>query len=180
MKRIILLMLTLSLVACSDDQEHQDIKAWMATVGINKKANMPPLPEVKPYTPAAYSADLQPDPFKQGRLQPDAKLPLQGKGGGIQPDFDAREIRNNLLERYPLDSMRMVGYLVLNKQPIAVIQADQLVKQVKIGDYMGLDFGVVTKISERELTLKEMIQDSTGEWAERVNTLPLIMKDGAK
>jgi type IV pilus assembly protein PilP len=107
-------------------------------------------------------------------------LPLQGKGGGLQPDFDAREIRNNVLERYPLDSMRMVGYLVLNKQPIAVIQADQLVKQVKIGDYMGLDFGVVTKISERELTLKEMIQDSTGEWTERVNTLPLLMKDGAK
>ena len=100
--------------------------------------------------------------------------------GGLQPDFEAREVRNSILEKYPLESQRMIGYLNVNRQHIAVIQVDQAVKQVKIGDYIGLDFGVVTNITEKELTLRELIQDAAGDWSERTSSLYLQGKEASK
>jgi len=102
------------------------------------------------------------------------------QGGAFQPDFDARELRNSLLEKYPIESLRMIGFLNINKKPMAVIQVEDKVKQVKVGDYMGLDFGMVTQISDREVELRELIQDSAGDWSERKSTLYLQSKEGSK
>jgi type IV pilus assembly protein PilP len=55
----------------------------------------------------------------------------------------------------------------------------QLVKQVKVGEYIGFDFGLVTKITDQEVELQEQIQDSDGECSERVNTLQLQAKEGS-
>jgi type IV pilus assembly protein PilP len=74
----------------------------------------------------------------------------------------------------------MIGFLNINKKPMAVIQVEDKVKQVKVGDYMGLDFGMVTQISDREVELRELIQDSAGDWSERKSTLYLQSKEGSK
>jgi len=44
---------------------------------------------------------------------------------------------------------------------------------VRSGNYMGQNFGVITKISEGEITLRELIQDAGGDWAERESSLLL-------
>ena len=36
---------------------------------------------------------------------------------------------------------------------MAVIQVEDKVKQIKVGDYIGLDFGMVTQISDRDCLL---------------------------
>jgi type IV pilus assembly protein PilP len=41
---------------------------------------------------------------------------------------------------------------------------------------MGQNFGVVTSVNESEVVLKELIQDSSGEWVERTSTLQLQEK----
>ncbi len=89
-------------------------------------------------------------------------------------------MRNSIMEKYPLESMRMIGFMNINKQPMAAIQVDQLVKQVKVGDYIGLDFGVITKITEQEIEIREVVEDSSGDWSERMNTLQLQAKEGSK
>ena len=89
-------------------------------------------------------------------------------------------MRNSLLEKYPVESLQMIGYLNVNRQPIAAIQVDGKVKQVKVGDYVGLDFGMVTKITEHEVVLRELIQDSAGDWSERTSSLYLQGKEGSK
>ena len=38
---------------------------------------------------------------------------------------------------------------------------------------MGQNFGRITKISETEITLREVVQDAAGEWIERTSTLQL-------
>ncbi len=38
---------------------------------------------------------------------------------------------------------------------------------------MGQNFGVITQVTESEVTLKELIEDTNGDWVERVNTLQL-------
>jgi type IV pilus assembly protein PilP len=143
------------------------------------RANVAKLPEVKPYEPVPYDPQGLADPFKSSKIEPDTKNKA-GKGGEFQPDLEAREMRNSVLEKYPLESLKMIGYLNINQRPIAAIQVEDKVKQVKVGEYLGLDFGMVTKISEAEVKLRELIQDSAGDWSERESSLYLQGKEGSK
>ena len=177
--RLTVIVLCGMLGACSGG-DHEDLKQWMNENTKDLRGSIPRLPEVKPYEPVPYDVDGMLDPFKAAKIEPDAKGRGPGKGGGLQPDFEAREIRNSPLEKYALESLKMIGYLNLNGKPIAVIQADQNVRQVKVGEYMGLDFGMVTQITDREVTVREMVQDSAGDWMERTSSLYLQGKDGGK
>ncbi len=74
----------------------------------------------------------------------------------------------------------MIGQMVINKRPIAVIQYEEnKVKQVRVGEYIGLDFGMVTEISESEVKIRELIQDSAGDWSERQSSLYLQSSEGS-
>jgi type IV pilus assembly protein PilP len=46
--------------------------------------------------------------------------------------------------------------------------------RVKVGNYIGQNFGLITEISESTIKLKELVQDSGGDWTERVSTMTLI------
>jgi len=39
---------------------------------------------------------------------------------------------------------------------------------------MGQNFGVITGIDEAQINLKELVQDSGGEWVERSSSLQLV------
>jgi type IV pilus assembly protein PilP len=167
------------LSACGND--HEDLRQWMTENTKDMRGNIPKLPEVKPYEAVPYEVSALVDPFRPGKIEPESK---QRQGGGknspFQPDFEAREQRNSLLEKYPLESLKMIGYLNVNKIPMAVIQVEDKVKQIRVGEYIGLDFGMVTKITEAEVELRELIQDSAGEWSERKSSLYLQSKEGGK
>ena len=180
MKRLIIVTFCCALGACSGG-DHEDLKQWMAENTKDLRGSIPKLPEVKPYEPVPYDVEAMLDPFKANKIEPESKYKQgAGKGSAFQPDFEARELRNSLLERYPVESLKMIGYLNVNKQPIAVIQVDDKVKQVKVGEYVGLDFGMVTQISDSEIVLRELIQDSAGDWSERKSSLYLQGKEGSK
>ena len=180
MKRLILVALCGALGACSGG-DHEDIKRWMAENTKDMRGNIPKLPEVKPYEPVPYDVEALVEPFKASKIEPESKRGKgAGKGGAFEPDFEARELRNSLLEKYPIESLKMIGYLNVNRQPIGVIQVENRVKQVKVGEYIGLDFGMVTRITDREVQLRELIQDSAGDWTERKSSLYLQSKEGSK
>jgi type IV pilus assembly protein PilP len=50
---------------------------------------------------------------------------------------------------------------------------DTLLHQVRVGNYLGLNYGRVTKVLESEIALREIVQDAAGEWIERRTTLEL-------
>lgn len=180
MKHILLVALCGLVSACSGG-DHEDLKQWMADNTKDMRGHIPKLPEVKPYEPVPYGAEGALDPFKPSKIEPESKYKqLAGKGGAFQPDFEAREVRNSLLEKYPIESLKMIGYMNVNKRPMAVLQVEDKVKQVKVGDYIGLDFGMVTQISDTEVQLRELIQDSAGDWTERKSSLYLQSKEGSK
>ena len=81
--------------------------------------------------------------------------------------------RKEPLEAFPLDAMSLVGSIIKAGQPVALVKVDSLLYQVKLGNYLGLNFGKVTKISETEVGLREIVQDAVGEWIERAATLQL-------
>ena len=84
------------------------------------------------------------------------------------------------LEAYPLESLKYVGFMTKKKKTYALIQVDDALYQVRTGNYMGQDFGVITKINETEVLLKELVQDPVGDWTERDSSLQLQEQEGGK
>lgn len=178
MKRLLLLIVCGLLAACAES-DHADLQQWMVENSRGLRGKIASLPEVKAYEPVPYDVDGEVDPFRSTKIEPDSKYKMAGgKGGAFQPDFEARELRNSELEKYPLESLTMIGRLVINKRPIAVLKYQDKVKQVKVGEYIGLDFGMITEIGENELKLRELIQDAAGDWSERESSLHLQTMEG--
>jgi type IV pilus assembly protein PilP len=81
--------------------------------------------------------------------------------------------RREPLESYPLESLHMVGVLMQGATIHALISVNNALHQVKVGNYMGQNFGVVTSITEHEVVLRELVEDAYGDWVERTSTLTL-------
>ena len=154
---------------------NDDLKQRIADAGKDLRGKVEPLPEVKPYEPFTYNAfDLQ-DPFKPRKL---SALKGQGSGKGIQPDFNRHK---EALENYSLDALKMVGTLQQGKMMYAIIKTpDNSLYRVKVGNYMGQNFGIITQITEADLKLTEIVQDSGGDWVERPATISLSEQDQQK
>ncbi|QSI76772.1 pilus assembly protein PilP [Niveibacterium microcysteis] len=159
------LLIVLMLAGCSGD-EHSGVKQWMAESSRDLRGRVPPLPTIKTFPVVAYEAGALVDPFRPSKLE----AAKGGGGGGLRPDMNRRR---EPLESFPLESLRMVGTLTMKGRPLAIINADRTLYQVGVGNYMGQNFGVITQVTESEVTLKELIEDTNGDWVERVNTLQL-------
>jgi type IV pilus assembly protein PilP len=158
----------LALAGCGGES-HQDLRTWMSEQGKGARGRLDPLPQIKPYDPFAYNAFDLPDPFKPRKIEPT-------KGASkLAPDLARRK---EPLEAYPLESLSMVGTLERNKTIYALVRTpDRDVYQVRAGNYVGQNFGVVTGIGEGEVKLKELVQDGAGDWTERSSTLQLQQAD---
>jgi type IV pilus assembly protein PilP len=90
----------------------------------------------------------------------------------------ARELtrRKEALEAVPLDAMALVGTMVRDGQPVALVKSDRLLYQIRPGHHLGQNYGRVVRITETELTLREVVQDATGDWVERTVSLQLQEK----
>lgn len=170
--RWLLIVPVLMLSACAGD-EHEELRKWMEESSKDLKGKVPPLPQLKTFPVVAYDAGALPDPFKPAKLET-AKA---GGGGGIKPDLTRRR---EPLESYPLETLKMVGVLNMGGRPEAVISADKTLFRVRVGQYMGQNFGVVTKITDGDITLKELVEDTSGDWVERVTTLQLQEQEAKK
>ena len=130
---------------------------------------------MKPYEPVPYTAFDLPDPFGPAKIELAAKGTGPGTGGGLKPDLNRPK---EPLEAYPLESLRMVGTLErAASRPSGSCGRTPGCTASGSGNYMGQNFGVITKISEAEITLRELFQDAGGDWAERESTLLLQEAD---
>jgi len=158
-------LLAAALVAGCGGESHQDLRTWMADQGKGARGKLDPLPQIKPYDPFAYNAFDLPDPFKPRKIEPTKST------SKLSPDLARRK---EPLESYPLESLAMVGTLEKNKIVFALVRTpDREVYQIRAGNYVGQNFGVVTGIGENEVQLKELVQDGAGDWTERSSTLQL-------
>ena len=162
-----LFWLGIALLGGCSSSEHDDLRAWMSSAAKDSaKAKIPPVPQVAAYAPSRYQPEGTLDPFKTSKI-----LPESGKSGsGSRPDMNRQK---EDLEQYPLESLVFVGLLQRGKENHALVKVDSTLYKVKIGNYLGQDFGVVTQISDFEISLRELIQDAAGDWVERTSTLQL-------
>ena len=150
-----------------------ELRQWMETQRRETRATIAPLVPPKKFLPQPYEAATGVDPFSVQKLSVAVKQEASQPNSLLSAEMSRRR---EPLEAYPLDSMAMVGSLTRQTQRYALVKVDNLLYQVKGGDYLGQNFGRVTKISETDITLREVIQDAAGEWVERSSTLQLQEK----
>jgi type IV pilus assembly protein PilP len=160
----------LALVACGGEQ-YGDLKQELAQLTKDLRGKVDPLPQVKPYEPVPYKAFDEIDPFKPTRIDVVASGSAMAGASGLKPDMNRPK---EPLEAFPLESLRMVGTLSQDKQTFGLVRAGPNLFRVKKGNYLGLNFGVITAIDETEIKLKELVQDGGGDWIERVSSLQLV------
>lgn len=127
------------------------------------------LPEVRPITTFTYEPAERRDPFAlDQRLEEIAERPPPS---GPTPDPTRAKEE---LERYTLDSLRMVGTLERDAGRWALIMTrDRILHRVAVGNYLGQNHGLITRISADEIQLTEIIPDGQGGWRDRQAAIAL-------
>ena len=167
------LVLTALVMLASCSAEHDELRAWMEQQRREAKPSVPPLQPPKRFDPQPYLAAQAVDPYSSQKLTVALKQEARQPNSLLSAEMNRRK---EPLESYPLDSMNMVGSVNKQGQPFALLRVDNLLYQVKVGDYLGQNYGRITRIGETEITLREIVQDAAGEWIERPAALQLQEK----
>ncbi len=173
MRRAALLAAAVSLVlAGCGREEHGDLKQELAELTKDFRGQVPPLPQVKPYEPVPYTSEGQVDPFRPERIE--VAQAARGTSATAAKLLEQEKRVKEPLESFPLESITMLGTITQDKETFALVKAGPNLYRVKKGNYMGQNFGVITGIDESQISLKELVQDSGGEWVERSSSLQLV------
>jgi len=165
-------LLVFTLSACSSSSE-DELQQWMVSERNSIRPSVTPIPEPSRFDPQAYSGESLEEPFSSAKL---ASILRSGQSvtlstsSLIEPELNRRK---QPLEAFPLDVMSMVGSLSQQNQLVALVKVDNLLYQVRPGNYLGQNFGRVEQISETEVVLREIVQDASGEWTQRPAALQL-------
>ncbi|HET8693994.1 MAG TPA: pilus assembly protein PilP [Aquabacterium sp.] len=157
-----------SLTACGGDQD--ELRAWMEQQRHEVQPNVPPLPLPQKFIPQAYTGADGVEPFSAQKLAGALKQEAKQPNSAVASELNRRK---EPLEAFPLDSMSMVGSVFKNGTQYALLKVDGLLYQVKAGEYLGQNYGKIMKITETEISIREIVQDAAGEWVERPTSLQL-------
>ncbi len=170
--KLLALVVTLAsgllLAGCAAEQT--ELRDWMEQKRREIKPNVAPLQPPKKFDPQPYTGAQAIDPFSTQKLSVALKQEAQQPNSALSAELNRRK---EPLEAFPLDSMNMVGSVNRKGRQFALLRVDNLLYQVKTGDYLGQNYGRVMRISETEVALREIVQDAAGEWIERPVTLQL-------
>ena len=150
------------LAGCAED-DMADLKTYVAEVKARRKGVIEPLPEVRVVEPFTFRGNLLRDPFEPDEvLQEPEEVRVDT---GIRPDtLRPREE----LEQFELDTLRMVGTVRLDGEVWALLNAkDGTIHRVKVGNYIGRNYGKIVNILDNQIELVEIFADSGGAWRER-------------
>jgi type IV pilus assembly protein PilP len=165
------------LLAGCGDSEVKEVRDWMDQVKRDTRPSVKPLSEPKDFLPYAYGAKETVDPFSQTKLLNQLAKAAEASQDPNKPDLQRTR---ELLESYPLDTMRMVGTMQKGGVNYALLQIDRSVFQVRSGQRIGQNFGIVTRVGDDAINIREVVQDAAGEWVERMAKLELQSKENRK
>ena len=170
-------VLAATLLAGCGDSDVREVRDWMEQVKRDTRPAVKPLPEPKDFLPYAYGAKDAVDPFDPSKLLGELARAAATSSNPNQPDLQRPR---ELLETFPLDTMQMVGTMEKGGTRFALLQIERSLYQVKAGQRIGQNFGVVTHVGEDAVDIRETVQDAAGEWTGRMTKLELQTKENRK
>ncbi|MES2944889.1 MAG: pilus assembly protein PilP [Pseudomonadota bacterium] len=171
-------LMSLTVLAACGSSDEDELQQWMAEQKTQTRPRVDRLPEPTKFLPQAYTQEGAVEPFSIQKLTQALKRDSSqatSNAALIAPELSRRK---EPLEAYPLDAVAMVGSLMKVGQPVALVRVDNLLYQIRTGNYLGQNYGRIIKITDAGLTLREIVQDAAGEWIERTATLQL--QEGTK
>jgi type IV pilus assembly protein PilP len=175
--RFLVIASVLALAGCGASSE-DELQQWMTLQKSQTRPKVAVISEPKQFLPQSYSQVTEVEPFSNQKLT--QALKRESSQSAVNGALIAPELarRKDAMESFPLDAMRLVGSIVKGGQPVALVMVDKLLYQVRLGNHLGQNYGRVIKITETDVTLREIVQDAVGEWIERTATLQL--QEGSK
>lgn len=171
--------LALALAGCSSDGQ-DDLRGWMRQLRSTTKPRTLELTEPKQFVPSDYQAEGGTDPFNPQKLTQALRRDSSQSVANVSLIAPEMARRKQPLEAYPLDAIKMVGSLNKEGTPTALVSVDKLLYQVRVGNYLGQNYGKIMAINETSMDLREVVQDSSGDWIERPTKIELQEASGEK
>ena len=170
--RLLFLCPLLLLLGCAAE-DHQDLRQWMREEAKGMRGKVTPLPEVTAFPVVAYETESLTPPFAPGKI-----VTLEAAADKTAPD---RTRPPQPLEVFPIEDLRVAGILVTGAVPYALIQTPppNKPKHVRVGEYMGRNFGKITAITRDSITVLEIVKDANGAWVEQERIL-MVPKEGGR
>ncbi len=156
-----------TLAGCGPNLDDLDI--FFKTVREQPGGTIEPLPEFAAYEPFAYGAMGLRSPFEAPlRVRPR----INGPGGKeVKPDL-ARS--KQYLEQFNLIDLKMVGTLNRPGEFFGLVtEPSGGVHRVRIGDFLGQNYGRIAGVGPGTIDLTEIVSDGVGGWQERNRVLAL-------
>jgi type IV pilus assembly protein PilP len=171
-KRTLVLPLAMAFIpfaitGCSDGAELNKLDAKLAEIKARPRGRIEPPPEFNPIATFSYAAHQLRSPFNKPVDEEPIEVP---EGKQVEPDFTRPK---DYLERFTLDSLRMVGTITKPGQELEALIRDpsDSVHRVKVGSYLGKNFGRVVEVDEAKIAVIEIVPDGHDGWVERPRTI---------
>lgn len=160
--------LGLMLSACGGEPE--ELAADLREVLQRPPAAIEPLPAPYPTVGFSYAAQRLRNPFLPAvaEAQGGRYRGLRGEG----PDLSRQK---QFLEGFGLEQFVMVGTLANANRAYVLLKGAGGVHRLAVGDYLGLNHGRISAISDREVDVLELIPEGNGSWLTRPQTLTLTV-----
>lgn len=159
-------LVCLTLAGCGN-AHMGELKRYVQEVKQRQPPPIAPLPDIKPVDTFVYQPGDRRNPFVMDTQTAQAAA---GTSNGIAPEIRRKEE----LEEYALDSLEMVGTLAQDNTMWGLIKAPGgTLYRVHVGNYMGTNNGQITRISDNEIDLTEIVSDKPGDWHERQASIAL-------
>jgi len=161
----------LLLVGCGSE-EHQDLRTWMREEAKTMKGKVSPLPEIRAFPVVAYETEAMTSPFSAAKIATREAVADKSPPDRIRP--------RQPLEAFPIEDLKVVGVIVAGAVPYALIQTPppNKPKHVRVGEFMGRNFGKITTITTEGVTVRETVKDAGGAWVEQEKVLAVPTEGG--
>lgn len=168
-KSLVILALASLLGACGANID--DLVEYTTEIKKNTAVSIEPYPEFTSLPLVDYDADELRSPFVRSTREQIPEEEIAQRPNCEQPNLNRRK---HPLEAYGLDGLQMAGVFTNNGRKYALVKAnDGTLHKVTYGSFIGLFHGRVTKISNAEISIKEMLPDGGGCWQSKEATLTM-------
>ncbi len=158
------------LVGCGNN-DFSDLDRYFSEVRARPKQAIKPLPEIKVIEPFMFKPEGLRDPFKALEQPEQSENAEVSTASGIKPDTTRRKEE---LEAFPLDGLRMVGTIDIKSKLWGLVKvSDGTIYRVKVGNYMGKNYGKIIRIVSDRIELMEIVPDKPGTWREQPASIAL-------
>jgi type IV pilus assembly protein PilP len=168
--------------------DRSDLEEYVTQTLASKGAAMEVLPAIKPAERYLYQAGENPDardPFVAFEDKK-AEAPNQPQTDDVKQlelisEMQLHEQNPEELEGFELDSLHMVGTLALGEGVkgaeeglnALILDPEGTIYRVKVGHYVGKNYGKVIRVNEDGIELREIIKDAQGRWEERESKIAI-------